>query len=177
MGACVMQRDQSSDVLPKIQEPSDYHAKRIKELEIEIKHFKSLSDSDLNKRLQMAYEKDIEDKKERVRKKESLLAKYVDMLSKVRAWEAPTLDHEGLKSFMISQLEESIKWDCTITVYDKPDESTKLTVDKYRKEKLAELLKELDRNTEEHKKELERTEARNKWIRDLYQNLEKYKNA
>jgi len=175
MGACIEQREDRSDVLPKIQEPSDYNEKRVKEIEEEIDRFKSLSDSALEKQSDNAYEKDVEDKKERVRKKEALRVKYSDMLSKVKAWEPPTTEHYGLQSFMISQIEESIEWDCTTKYVDPP--AKRISAKEYRKEKMERLLKDLSYNKEEYKKELERTEARNKWIRDLYENLEKYKNG
>lgn len=41
------------------------------------------------------------------------LVRYNQMLAAARAWEPPTPDHEGLKRFMIEQLEESIRRDCS----------------------------------------------------------------
>src|SRR4051794_6955711 len=37
--------------------------------------------------------------------------RYEAMLEKARAWEPPTEEHQGMKKFMIEQLEESIKFD------------------------------------------------------------------
>jgi hypothetical protein len=41
-----------------------------------------------------------------------MLARYTAMLEKVRAWELPTARHSALKTFMESQLVDSIKHDC-----------------------------------------------------------------
>jgi hypothetical protein len=42
----------------------------------------------------------------------ALRRRYEGMLDQVKRWNPPTSEHEGLKAFMIEQLESSIKHDC-----------------------------------------------------------------
>ena len=42
-------------------------------------------------------------------------SRYETMLKRVHEWEVPTPEHASLKTFMIDQLEESLRWDCSLT--------------------------------------------------------------
>jgi len=48
--------------------------------------------------------------------------RYESMVQKVQSWHPPKEEHNGLKDFMLSQLEDSIKWDCP-TPNETPGES------------------------------------------------------
>lgn len=47
--------------------------------------------------------------------------RYEEMLAHARAWQPPTPEHDDLKDFMVSQLEDSLDFDCgsTYSEYDK----------------------------------------------------------
>lgn len=65
---------------------------------------------------------------------------YQSMFRKVRVWVPPTAEHLTLKKFMIQQLEESIKYDCTI---DDKEGIYELSFDAWYKNKLEKLLKDI----------------------------------
>jgi hypothetical protein len=92
------------------------------------------------------------------------------MLANVNEWEPPTSEHARLKEFMREQLESSIKWDCgdgTIA-YPKPVDKTPA---EWRAERLASLASDIAYHEREWRKEVERTESRNEWIKSLRDSL------
>jgi hypothetical protein len=62
------------------------------------------------------YEKEIAERKERFATMDKDQAKvrkrYEAMMKKVKAWKPPSPKHQNLKTFMISQIVESKRWDC-----------------------------------------------------------------
>ena len=89
------------------------------------------------------------------------------MLVQIRAWAAPTSDHDGLKKFMISQLEDSIEFDCTW----QPEEPKQLSGAEYKAEQLAEAQRDIDYHTKEHAGEIERINRCNEWVCTLRKSL------
>lgn len=168
-GATIMMRDEPLDSeIPEFQ-PSDYHAKRIYEIQQEINTLNNLSKSEI------AYQANLEylDKVYRANKynKDSdiLETKYKGMLVVVSLWTPPTDEHVRLKEFMLEQLETSIKHDCGHTYYIgdivEKDANTWLS------DKLSQLNKSLANSYTEYAKEVERTNNRNKWVKALRDSL------
>lgn len=93
--------------------------------------------------------------------------RYEAMLAKVDAWKPPTHEHTGLKKFMQDQLRESIRFDC-----DGCDELIKSErfADWFERS-VRQARRDIDYAREERRKEIERTDARNKWIQDLRDSL------
>lgn len=58
--------------------------------------------------------KEMEDMARQNAKAKELELRYRALLDKVNAWQPPTPEHTGLKSFMVRQLELSIEADCSI---------------------------------------------------------------
>lgn len=58
------------------------------------------------------YNEEVAVRKKIVEESKDKELKYNAMLDKVLAWEPPTEDHRGLKNFMITQLRDSIQFDC-----------------------------------------------------------------
>ena len=167
MGACVMQRDESSDVLPKIQEPSDYYQKRITEIQLEIKETIDLELDDINKIMSKKKEDVISENKKRQLQHNKMMGKLLKMRLLVARWEAPKGDYMGLKDFMLEQISSTIDFDGTL-YQSKFEESTPLV---WKENKLLGLYEDLKRSKSEYEKEVSRTNDRNKWIQDLYDNL------
>lgn len=91
-------------------------------------------------------------------------ARYETMLMQVKGWQPPTEKHQGLKDFMVSQIEESIKFDCgTFGLETAP----KVTAKEFRDTTLARARKDLQRSRERLAEEIERQAANYAWITAL----------
>jgi hypothetical protein len=95
-----------------------------------------------------------------------LMKKYNDMLNQCKKYEPPTKDHIEFKNFMISQIVESIEFDCYPTT--KPKEFTS-------EEYYNLQLKEVNWNIEYHTRKLIEEKKRmvdgNIWIQSLKKSL------
>lgn len=165
MGATVTMRDEPHDKeIPEVFMPSPYYLERVAEVEGKIEHLKSLSDRER----QDVYESNCAKKKEQhliyrgVQAEEK--ERYEAMLEKVRAWEPPTADHEGLKTFMVDQLVSSIDFDCSSYPLSLPEF-------KSRDDEMNDLLKELADAKARYAEEIERVSSRNRWLRELRKSL------
>jgi len=105
--------------------------------------------------------------KESEAKRLELLTRYQNMLHQVINWLPPSQDHFNFKKFMIEQLESSIEWDCSHS-YEREKE---LTPEEWYKIQYDQLTWSMNYHLEEHKKDVERTRGRNKWLKELRESL------
>jgi hypothetical protein len=169
MGACIMMRDDPMDAPIPVFEPSDYNAKRLVECRDE--HYRLLA---MNGEEKIAFGES--KRKEHIQRMEQCLAKnlaenqrLIDMQKKVAAWQPPTPDHQGLKDFMLQQIEVSMNG---VAYYEEHLEKAKASsaLDYYLAE-VAEAERGRIYNAEQNQKEIERTESRNRWVRELKASL------
>ena len=167
-GACIEQRDDDPNDKPKLIEKNNddsYHIKRINEAKKWKKPTKVEFDAYVKK--QIAYYN------EKIDKQNKLKDSYQKMLDKANAWTPPTKEHEGLKKFMISQLTESMDFDCSNDYYQRELNNIKqLTYNEYVKNMRDSNKRDIEYHTNELKKDNERTDNRNAWISALYKSLE-----
>lgn len=95
-------------------------------------------------------------------------ARYETMLAQVSAWEPPTPEHNGLKDFMLQQITESIKFDCS-SDYDDPP--TRVPGALWLHQRIERTRDRISRHAAEYEKEVERTEGRNRWLKALRDSL------
>jgi len=166
-GALIDMRDEPIDTpTPEKLEPSDYH---LKELEKAAKRFEEIKDWDDEKAQEEAerlYQEALKKREESIKKIEQIRKRYEDMLLKVRQWKPPTPDHEGLKKFMIQQLEESIEFDCFI-----PEMPQRLSGEELRKQQIEKILSDIEYHGKEYVEEVNRVYERNKWLLLLRKSL------
>lgn len=161
--------DSSGTDLPKEEKVSDYHIKKIQEITSELKKIKNMSVHDAEKESQKEYTQREKYIKKYVSDKQRLYNKYQSMLKKVKNWVIPSSEYIALKKFMIEQLEESIKFDCSNYV----SESNSLLSGKaWIDSKNKDLRKNLKYHKEEYKKESDRIIDKNTWIRVLRESFE-----
>lgn len=164
-GPCVHQRDDDLRNKPKLREPDiQYH---LDELE-KAKNYKKPTKAEFE-----SYKKEkIAEFRKSFEEAHSLRERYTVMLQKVKNWNPPTSDHAGLKTFMIEQLESSIKWDCHEDCHNNDISSWgKMKYSDYVKELTSSNKRSIEYHTEEIKKEKENVEFANKWITELYKSI------
>lgn len=95
--------------------PSDYYKKRYEEAKAEYeKHLATPKTKEELEAEYIVYVKGvIKDNEDIAKENEALKNRYNAMLSKVRSWIPPSEDYNGIKSFMESQLIESLDVDCS----------------------------------------------------------------
>jgi len=168
-GALITMRDDPKDApIPDELKPTDYHLKALAKAQAELAHLESLSFKGAAKKAEADFIKALAEYDADRDKDRELERKYDAMLRQVWAWTPPTPDHQGLKDFMVSQITESIRWDCG---YNRERPTLKTPQEWLTKSKESALWS-INYHTRENEKEVERCEGRTKWIRDLKKSLE-----
>jgi hypothetical protein len=167
MGALIMMRDEPFDApIPERFEPSLYNQKALVEASEKLEWLQNLTSLEIEQEAVREHEETLQRWHKRKEENEAQYVAYSDMLTKVYAWQGAP---EGLKQFMIDQLQQSINFDCG-TSYEK--EPQPQTGTQWFAEKLKALTWSIKHHAERQKEEEARTEARNKWIAQLRASLE-----
>lgn len=168
-GACVMQRDDPMNDLPKKQEANDYHAVAIKEAEERLASLKAMTPSEQrvegNRLRQIAVDSATKSLDEDIAENERLES----MAVQVRAWEPPTDEHKGLKDFMLEQINTSrndLTWSNRWL-----REAADKTAEAYFVEAVSSAVRDIRYHAKEQMKATERNARRNEWIDHLYRSL------
>lgn len=167
-GACITMRDEPSDApIPDEFQPSTWNAERLAKSLAELDAVESMTDADCLAAAESEYAAAMARHEERMRENESLDLAYRSMLSDVLSWSPPSPDHEGLKAFMIEQIEESIKFDCGYS----PEAPRRLTGPQWRSAAISRLGRDISYHSKADAEEVERTAGRNRWVRQLRESL------
>ena len=171
-GALVEMRGEPLDAeidFDKCFQPSDYYKKALERVEKEYQEFldNPPTAEELGKKYDEKVNNDFEKFLEREESRKALQEKYAAMLEKVKAWEPPTEEHNGLKEFMISQLQRSMDFDCVVYSPYTDDR------EEYIKYHMSPdpLLKEIAYYKERYEKEVELCNNRKQWVMQLMESL------
>lgn len=168
-GALLMMRDSAMDAtIPEQFEPSDYNFTGLREAEARLMALRSMSPDEIDAAYRADQDRAVRERDDFLQRKETERSRYEAMLEKVRAWEPPTADHVGMKKFMVDQLVESIKFDCG------GDWQPSVPCDgatQWWQGLVKRAEKDIVYHTAAHTKEIESTESRNRWVRDLRESL------
>lgn len=169
-GALILMRDEPSDApVPDEFKPSDYYENRVAETNAEIKKLSDASDDEIAALADAANQQAAAYHAERRTRNDQQKQRYETMLAEVEKWQPPSPDHEGMKSFMVQQLKDSIEWDCSAESDDPAP--APVTPEAWRASRLKELGSTLAYAVQHQREEIERTENRNRWLRQLRESL------
>lgn len=175
-GAAIHMRDDDGKEEYRERVPSDHHKKELKRAKNDLKNAQKLPDDLLVK----AKIKELEVTRIRKRKylEESIIneQRLTKMLNEVRSWTPPTTEHEGIKKFMIEQLESTIDFDCNSRDYNNDivkidSEISNANAIEIRAELIKKAQWDVDYHTKELAEEIKRCENSNKWVSDLINSL------
>lgn len=166
-GACVSMRDQSLDKpIPEELPLSDYHLEALRLATDKLQKIIAASDEELIAQLEQEYTDDVlSHLKDLSHKKEEERA-YRHFLEMAKAWNPPSSEHKGLKDFMITQLEETIKFDCYYS-----GAPQKPSLEMWKDSKFKEYRKDIIYHTDKYEKEKQRNHQNNLWIKQLRESL------
>ena len=170
-GVLIDMRDEpmSAKIHEKI-EPNDYWFKVKKNTKIKLENLKNMSIEEASIKAKKYYEDIILYRRMKIKEKNNLNKKYNAMLRMVNKWVVPSDDHIDLKNFMIEQIEDSIKSDCS-DIYLKDSVIKCQSGKEWLEDSIVNTEKILKRSIKECLKEVKRTNKRNEWIRILKKSL------
>jgi hypothetical protein len=174
--ACVTMKDEPFDAKIPEFKPSEYHAEKVIELHKELELIENMSIKEASARAKKEHEESVRSENEFFQGCTDLRKKYENMLVQVEAWEPPSTDHIEYKEFMISQIKQSIDFDCHEP--DKDGEHTygyvpKMSGDRWKNSKISEIKESIEYHKKEDKAERERVANRNRWIRKLCESFDR----
>lgn len=174
-GAMVLLRDsdQSLEATRKFiedgsyAENSSYNEDRLAQCRARLAELQAMSDEDVLAAAQKAHDAVVAGNAAYEEKRLVELARYEAMLERVEAWEPPTEDHVSFKEFMLSQLRESIEFDCRPLSMPVPVVSLA-----WRDEQIERATKDITYHEDQIQKERERNAGRVAWVTALLDSLE-----
>ncbi|MEK5167155.1 hypothetical protein NYE69_33275 [Paenibacillus sp. FSL R5-0527] len=167
-GALVMMRDEPMDAEIPVFEPSSYNLESLEKAKEQLKKLTSLSSEEVEKLAEEEYRNGVEEYQKNLKKRRELRSRYERLLAEVNAWNPPSSEHVGLKEFCVKQLEESIDWDCDEKYLTPP---VRLSGEEYRKSGIVKAHKEIAYYSNAHEEEVQRTNSRNLWVKQLKDSL------
>lgn len=170
-GALVTMRDDPMGApVPERFEIGDYYPQRIAEIEKELGRFRAMTDIEADLEVVKEHKKVVVANTERRERAKQERANYERMLVQVQAWEAPP-EQQKLREFMISQLKDSISFDCS-EVYQQPVPSIVGNAGPaWRQKRVTELKDDLQRARKSLREEEVRVAKRNAWIGALRESV------
>lgn len=171
-GACVMQRDDNPNDPPKLQEPSDHHFIQLEKAREELSKWENTSEEEASILAEEDYQKQKKEYLQMIQDGKAVRARLENMLEKVLAYEPPTEDHKEYKNFMIQQLELTLNHDGDFQYYvDALKNLKKQSGEQYKTDRIESAQHNIDYHHKHMKKEYERVDSRNEWIKKLYESL------
>lgn len=172
MGALHFMRDEPLDApLPTvIQSDSDVMYKSIiSELTSRLVSISKMTDKEVEEAALAQFDKALKDFKAQKNVIDSLEKKYLDMLNQVNSWQPPTAKHEGLKFFMLEQLEQSIRFDCSNSL---KEPLAPLPIDEWRATNIEDAKNDMGYYSSKLKQEELRLQEQNLWLAELRDSLQ-----
>lgn len=167
-GALVTMRDDPGDAeIPEAFTPSTYHVEQLDIARQGLARLEAMTQEELEAETDKEYKDGVARYEQFNKEREGLRAKYEDMLKQAAAWMPPTEEHNGLKRFMISQIEKSIKFDCGYTM----PQPTILSANDWLEKQTAQCVHDIEYHKKEQDAENQQIAERNKWIQDLRKSL------
>jgi hypothetical protein len=168
-GALITMRDDPADApIPDQFEPSDYHAKKVAEAQERLMDLAAMSPEQMEREafaeFEQAHARWVQRRSDAAARRE----RYEAMLCEVRRWRPPTADHDGLKVFMLQQLESSIDFDCSMS-YD--HEPVLLSAETWHRERVEKAKRDIEYHVRENEAECKRATERSQWVKALRESL------
>lgn len=166
MGALVTMREEPmSAPVPQALEPSPYYAERVQKAKARFSELDAMTAEQVTAAAKAAHAEAIAARDRYREQKREKAGRYDRMIDQVRAWRGAP---EGLKEFMLSQLLESKRFDCSDYEYPVPDEQAPVA---WFSEQVAAATVELRRAEDDLDAEIARTNGRNAWLKQLHDSL------
>ncbi|AGS81058.1 hypothetical protein [Caulobacter phage Cr30] len=167
LGVTITMRDEPWNAeIPEQFEPSDHHLKELAKAKKNLTEFLSKTIQELQEQQKTEYENSVKAYQKTLETQELYRNRYQTMLAKVEAWQVPeTSEIQGAKKFMREQLQSSIDFDCGYSDYGNPQEE--LSFSDWIESKRKSLEWRVQYHEKEYANEIERTNARNAFLKEF----------
>jgi hypothetical protein len=171
-GACIMQRDDPHDVLPKYREVSDFYSKNVADSKQQLADWEAKSDAEKIAEINAENVRAIASYEETIREYTATVEFFTDLKQKIEQWVPPTDEHIRLKEFALEQINMSmpdLNW-----VQESLQERLKKTDADFQRavQERGEMLQRVNERSESsYQEELDRVNSSNKWLSDLYASI------
>ena len=170
-GYLAIMRDIPSDAaIPDKFEPDTYHKGKIDEYQLELDKFHTMADDDIQEEIDKTHQTRIDNRNKYTLSKLEIKDRYESALNEIKKWNIPSSEHKNLKDFCISQLEDSIKYDCNMSYIETIPK--KESISEWKKNRNEKLNEDIAYHRENWNKEVARTNERNIWIKQLRDSLD-----
>jgi hypothetical protein len=170
-GALIEMRDSSLDApIPDQFEPSDFYLTQTGHAKARLSIIENMTDAECERMARRECDAAASGAAERVVRDAEILERYKAMRAKVEAWSPPSPDHEGMKKFMLSQIDESMRWRGEPTKTSKPPKP--LSAAEWRVREIATHRERIADCEKNYAEEVARVAQRNEWVRLLRESLE-----
>lgn len=169
-GACIILRDEPLSAQIPTFEPSQFNLKEARRLEKELSEFLAMSEEKRREVWKSDYVHRLKERSRWLAEIESQRQRYECMLAKAKAFKSPSPDHDKYAKFLVSQLEDSIKFDCDVSFYEKSVELPPF--EDWESDYIKGMEKDIRRHKVAYREEVERTNSRNQWVEVLKKALE-----
>ena len=178
-GATIHMRDNPMDSPYEPRTPSEYYTNSLQSQREELERMESLTDEDIVQEFEVSRRDSLEYHEKGLEKDKANLEKLNSILSSAKAWVPPTEDHEGLRDFMIEQIESTIKVDgdpsyhVNKIVQIKQEMEGGIDPKVYREERIKEIKDKISYYEIENRKELVRCKQSNDWMEKFFESIKK----
>lgn len=175
-GATMHMRDDNSSAEYREAKPSKYHIEKLEKLREQKRGLAKTDDTTILEKTRKELEIDYKDNLKRIEEIKSTKVKLENFLKEAKAYEEPTTEHKGIKSFMIEQLESTLNFDGDYSFYEELNLKIKaqlnnLNATVIRLEKLRDIEKDIAYHLKSNRQETERCEKANLWVTNFLYSL------
>ncbi|MFC1682041.1 hypothetical protein ACFL0X_00300 [Nanoarchaeota archaeon] len=168
MSALISMRDEPIDAkIPTEFKHSSYHKDEFAEACKEFYGAMVMRNDEAERLAEKSYVKELEYYAQSEDDGRKLAVKYGKMLAKVANWQSPSPEHDNYRKFMISQLEDSLGYDCEHN-RNVPKQMTAL---EYRTTLVESARWKMNYHKKEFAKEVKHAKAKTKWVQGLMDSL------
>jgi hypothetical protein len=163
-GALIELRDSPKAEIPERFQPSDYHLTKRQEAEDELERWTTMPLDEVAADLRTEQERAAQARQDIVDTATAREARYRAMLAEVEAWQPPSDNHVEFKDYMVNQLTESIRFDCSTSHLPEIPVSDPA---EWRQDRIAKAQKDIRYHDEQYAAECERAAERTAWVQAL----------
>lgn len=173
-GALVTLRDEPMTPDIPTLKVEDYYLAEVKRAEKEVEKISTMTSKQIEAEFLKHKAREIKYHTKGIKDQEKVRKRYSKMLEEAKKFVAPTDEHVKYRDFLISQLEESLNWDCGSNYHQ--EQLTRVKRKKsaraWHREALTEAKYQLKYARKSLKEEIERVKSRNDWISQLKKAVE-----
>jgi hypothetical protein len=178
-GATIHMRDNPLDSPYEPRTPSEYYVNSLQSQREKLEETKTMTDEAIVQDFENLLKDSLEYHERELEKTKVNLGRLNSIMESAKSWVPPTEDHEGVRDYMIDQLEITIKADGDPSYHVNKIVQAKKELEEgidpkvYREEKIKEIEDRISYYEGEVQKELERCKQSNDWMDKFLESIKK----